>query len=65
MSYWEIFITTICNIIPYLMRFTNKRWYSLKKAPMWVIFDDPESIFSNKDLEELGFLVRDYRWRHK
>lgn len=59
MSYWELFITTICNLLPFLKKFTNKRWYKLPKS-VWVIFDDKDGIYSNEDLEELGFMVLDY-----
>lgn len=60
MSYWELFITIICNLFPFLKKFSKKRWYKLEGYP-WLIFDDPEDIYTNKDLEELGFMVLDYR----
>jgi hypothetical protein len=60
MSYWELFITTICNLLPFLKKISNKRWYKLPKS-VWVIFDDKDGYYSNEDLEELGFMVLDYR----
>lgn len=60
MSYWELLITTICNLLPFLKKISNKRWYKLKGSP-WIIFDDNEEIYTNKDLQELGFMVLDYR----
>jgi len=60
MSYCEVFIATICNLLPFLKKISNKRWYKLKGSP-WIIFDDPEEIYTNEDLERLGFMVLDYR----
>lgn len=61
MSWREFFVTTICNIFPFLKKYSNKRWYSLNIAPQWFILDDPEDEITNESLREIGFSVLDYR----
>ena len=61
MSWREFWMTTLCHFIPFMRRFSGKRWLKAKQDRIYFVFDDASGRFSNEYLRNLGWDVLDYR----